>query len=74
MTIDVVDAFQALSVKSNLSNEKIRHRGFAEEGDYLLPPHAGGDVGIRCNEVTRRASPIWCTAKTRLNDLLGIKP
>jgi hypothetical protein len=43
-------------------------------GDDLIPPNAGGDVGIRCNEVTRRARPIGRTAKMRLNDLLGIMP
>ncbi len=74
MTIDVVNALKALSIKPGLSNEKIRHRGFAEEGNYLLPPHAGGDVGICRNEVTGRASLIWCTVKTRFSDLLGIKP
>ncbi len=74
MTINVFNAFEALSIKPGLSNKKIGHRGFAKEGDNLLPPNAGGNVGVHRNEVTRRARPLGRTAKMRPNDLLGIKP
>ncbi len=74
MTINVVDAFEALAIKPGLPTEKIGHRGFAKEGNDLLPPNAGSNVGVRRNEVTRRARPIGRTAKMRPNDLLGIKP